>query len=88
MPRRTAKAFHNRVLAQKVGLNKYLPVRHFGSHSQASGRRDFLIRQRKSLRAKDLKVCYEGKIGQDKIYSLLARTRRQMQMARRLLRKG
>ena len=77
----------NKALAEKVGLNKYLPVSHYSTHATASSDRDFLVRHRKTLRSKDVKVCYEGKIGKSPVYSVLARTKRQMIMARRLLRK-
>ena len=77
----------NKLLAEKVGLNKYLPVRHFESHAQASSARDFLVRNRRTLKSKDVKVCYEGKVGKQPVYSVLARNKRQMIMARKLLKK-
>lgn len=79
------KKVTNKDLAKSVGFRKYLPIRHFEDKTSAKLARDFLISARRTLRAKDLKTLYEGKIGKQPVYSLLARTKRQRTMAAKLL---
>jgi len=75
----------NKQLARSIGFRKYKPIRHFETRSGAESLRHDLTKSFKTLSKRDVKVCYEGKIGRTKVYSLLARTKRQQQLARRTI---